>query len=141
MAQKLVRFETWEQVLEAARSGERLWYASPMDVASAYGRRIVAVIRVYKNGKLRIDAMSSQLDNFTADAGHLYRFFRRAKDEPLPDATSIASAVRQLGHHANLTNLAHLGWTRRDVQAAVRRGEIAWTASGTLEASDVAEGK
>lgn len=81
MAQNLVRFETWEQVLEAARNGEQLWYEAPMDAAQAYPAKQVVVRRVYKNGKLRLDPLSNQAEPFTADAGQLYRFRRKPHDE------------------------------------------------------------
>lgn len=81
MAQNLVRFDTWEQVLEAARNGVQLWYEAPMDAAQAYPAHQVQVVRVYKNGKLRVDPLSNQADTFTCDAGHLYRFRKRPAPE------------------------------------------------------------
>jgi hypothetical protein len=60
-------------VLAAARRGERLWYHAPMDLRP----QSIAVDRVFKNGKIRIDPLSNQADKFTADAGHLNRFRRR----------------------------------------------------------------
>lgn len=77
MSQNLVRFDSWAQVLEAARAGVQLWYEAPMDAARAYPAEQVAVRKVFKNGKLRIDPLSNQAGPFTADAGHLYRFRRR----------------------------------------------------------------
>lgn len=67
-------FASWPDVLEAARRGEPLWYGAPLDRHP----RSVVVKKVYKNGKIRIDPMSNQADDFTADRGHLDRFFRRA---------------------------------------------------------------
>lgn len=77
MAQHFIRFDAWEQVLEAARKGEPLWYRAPMDEAQAYPAKSVQVVRVYKNGKLRVRPLANQADPFTADAGHLLRFRRR----------------------------------------------------------------
>jgi hypothetical protein len=75
--QNLVRFETWAQVLEAARRGVQLWYGSPLDASQAYPHKQVRVVRVYKNGKLRVDPLTNQAGPFTCDAGHLYRFRKR----------------------------------------------------------------
>lgn len=63
-------FKTWDEVLAAARSGVRLWYHAPLDLTP----RSILVLRIFKNGKIRIDPLSSGADNFTADAGHLSRF-------------------------------------------------------------------
>jgi hypothetical protein len=67
-------FSTWDEVLAAARRGEQLWYQAPLDRSPRY----VAVVKVFKNGKLRIDPLSRDADNFNADAGHLLRFRKRA---------------------------------------------------------------
>ena len=69
-----VGFATWSDVLDAARSGSRLWYQAPMDVRP----QSIRVVKVFKNGGIRIDPMSNQADNFTADAKHLDRFRQRA---------------------------------------------------------------
>lgn len=66
-------FSTWDEVLAAARRGEQLWYQAPMNRSPHY----VAVVKIYKNGKIRFDPLSNQADNFTADAGHLLRFRKR----------------------------------------------------------------
>jgi hypothetical protein len=65
-----VKFETWSDVLDAARSGIHLWYQAPLDARP----RSVAVLKVFKNGSIRIDPMSNQADKFTATASHLDRF-------------------------------------------------------------------
>ena len=67
------RFDTWADVLAAAKRGERLWYQAPLDSSP----RSILVVKVYKNDKIRIDPLSNQADAFTADAGHLGRFRRR----------------------------------------------------------------
>lgn len=72
------QFSSWDQVLAHARAGLPLWYHAPMDL---HARRI-RIVRVFKNGKIRIDPMSSDADNFTADAGHLDRF--RYASDPVP---------------------------------------------------------
>jgi hypothetical protein len=66
-------FDTWSDVLAAARRGERLWYQAPLDRFPSS----ILVVKVFKNDKIRIDPLSNQVDNFTADAGHLSRFRRR----------------------------------------------------------------
>lgn len=67
------RYDTWLDVLEAARSGKMLYYQAPMDRFP----HAVAVVKVHKNGSIRIDPMSRDADKFTADAGHLDRFRKR----------------------------------------------------------------
>lgn len=67
-------FDSWADVLAAARRGERLWYQAPLD----HSPRSILVLKVYKNDKIRIDPLSNQADKLTADAGHLSRFRRRA---------------------------------------------------------------
>lgn len=66
-------FDTWEDVLNAARRGDRLWYQAPLNRFP----HSILVVKIYKNGKLRIDPLSNQVDKFTADAGHLARFRKR----------------------------------------------------------------
>lgn len=66
-------FESWTDVLKAARDGVWLWYHAPLDLRACS----VRVVRVYKNGKLRIDP-GCGADSFTADVGHLSRFRRNA---------------------------------------------------------------
>lgn len=66
-------FSSWSDVVAAARLGAPLWYHAPLDIAP----RRIAVVRVFKNGKIRIDPMSAVADKFTADAGHLDRFRAR----------------------------------------------------------------
>jgi hypothetical protein len=74
----LVRFETWAQVIDHALRGGRFWYAAPLDAASPNPARAVRVVKVYKNGKLRIDPLRNEAEPFTCDEGHLSRF-RRAE--------------------------------------------------------------
>ncbi len=69
-----VGFSSWGEVLDAARQGTRLWYKAPMD----HRPRSIAVVKVFNNGGIRIDPLSNQNDKFTATAGHLDRFYRRA---------------------------------------------------------------
>ena len=69
------RFDTWADVIDAARRGEMLWYQAPLDPRPRY----IGIVKVYKNDKLRIDPLSPGADKFNADAGHLARFRRRMK--------------------------------------------------------------
>ena len=68
-------FATWADVLAFCRgltegtAYRSLWYHAPLD----HKPRAVRVVRVFKNGKVRIDPMSSDADSFTMDAGHLNR--------------------------------------------------------------------
>ena len=66
-------FDTWADVLGAARRGEMLWYQAPLDRQPRY----VRVVKVFKNDKIRLDPLSRDADNFTADAGHLARFRKK----------------------------------------------------------------
>lgn len=76
MHRRLVAFGDWAELLLAARNGVQLYYRTPMDAAQAYPAKSVQVVRVYKNGNLRIRPLSNQADAFTADPGHLNRFRR-----------------------------------------------------------------
>lgn len=69
-----VAFSSWGDVMEAARHGDRLWYQALFDRRP----RSIMVVKVFKNGGIRIDPVSNQADKFTADKGHLDRFFRKA---------------------------------------------------------------
>lgn len=62
-----VPFGAWAGVL--AHTGP-LFYHAPLD----YRPAIVTVVRRFKNGKLRLRAGDV---SFTADAGHLDRFYAR----------------------------------------------------------------
>jgi hypothetical protein len=67
-------FERWSDVVDSARRGDDLWYRGAMDRQPSR----VRVVKVFKNGGIRIDPLSNQADNFTASADHLGHFFRRA---------------------------------------------------------------
>lgn len=69
-----VGFERWADVLAAARQGERLWYQGALD---RYPHS-VRIVKVFKNGGIRVDPLSNQASDFTAGAGHVGHFFRRA---------------------------------------------------------------
>ena len=62
-------FETWADVLQHASRGW-LSYHAPMDLRPVS----VRVIKIFKNGKIRIT--NGPDCTFTADAGHLSRFRR-----------------------------------------------------------------
>lgn len=75
METRFEMFDTWADVIDAARRGEMLWYQAPLD----HRPRYVGVVKVFKNDKIRIDPLSPDADNFNADAGHLARFRRKVK--------------------------------------------------------------
>jgi hypothetical protein len=78
-------FSTWNEVLSAAAAGEQLWYHAPLDRSPKY----VQVVKVFKNGSIRIDPLSRDADKFTADAGHLSRFrYRVAEPRSNPSFAS-----------------------------------------------------
>lgn len=60
-------FNTWTAVLLAARDDVPMWYLAPLDRHPVR----VYVLRVYKNGKLRLRGGDT---TFTADHKHLDRF-------------------------------------------------------------------
>ncbi|HEY5550474.1 MAG TPA: hypothetical protein VIK52_01195 [Opitutaceae bacterium] len=71
-------FGTWEQVLAFAKLGGDMRYQAPLDT---YARRISAKSGAYTryrvNGsKIRITPPKHEADAFTADAGHLDRFYK-----------------------------------------------------------------
>lgn len=64
-------FDSWRDVLAHARKGAALYYKAPLDFGDP---RRVTVVKVYKNGKIRLrrgDVI------FTADDGHLDRMRRK----------------------------------------------------------------
>ncbi len=67
-------YSEWHDVLEDARAGKMLYYQAPMDTYP----HAVSVVKVYKNGSVRIDPLSNQADKFTANYQHLLRFRKRA---------------------------------------------------------------
>ena len=67
-------FASWAEVLAFIERGGWLWYHAPMDLRPCS----VRVVKVYKNGKIRIDPGAAGVDPFTADEGHLSRFKRQA---------------------------------------------------------------
>jgi len=70
---KLEGYRSWDHFLSSVCAGCLVYYHAPFD-ASAH---IVRIERIFKNGKVRIDPMTNQADKFTADVGHLSRFFLR----------------------------------------------------------------
>jgi hypothetical protein len=66
----LKKFATWDDVLAFARNNERIWYHAPLDTRAS----MVCVVKVYKNGKIRLDPNSRDADPFTADSDHIDRF-------------------------------------------------------------------
>ncbi len=66
------RFDSWAEVVAWATKHGWLYYHAPLDQTRTW----VNVVRVYKNGKLRLDPQTCDTDPFTADAGHLDRMRR-----------------------------------------------------------------
>jgi hypothetical protein len=67
-------FKTWESFLAyLARPGSNiLFYKAPMDILGTP----VRITKVFKNGKVRVQLLHGK-GGFTADSGHLDRFFWR----------------------------------------------------------------
>lgn len=68
-------FDSWPDVLAYAERNGRIWYQAPLDLHPVF----VLVMRVFKNGKLRLRADSL---SFTADSAHLHRMRRRVWEQP-----------------------------------------------------------
>lgn len=69
----LIPFTSWDDVLVHATAGKELWYRAPLDRAA----RQIRVVRVSKRARtVRVDPLTSDADNFTADEDHLGRFLR-----------------------------------------------------------------
>lgn len=67
-------FSTWAELLAFIARGGWLHYHAPLDLRPVS----VRVVKVYKNGKIRVDPGTRDADAFTADEGHLPRFKRQA---------------------------------------------------------------
>lgn len=66
-------FASWPDLLAFIRSNGALYYHAPLDVRPV----AVCVLRVFKNGKLRIcPTWAHSVGAFTVDAAHLPRFRR-----------------------------------------------------------------
>ncbi len=63
-------FAGWNSVLAHATQGKPLYYQAPLDSRPV----LVRIVKVYKNGKVRIDPLCSDADKFTADFEHADRF-------------------------------------------------------------------
>ncbi len=73
----LTTFATWAELLNFIGNGrahlfagQRLLYQAPMSVRPC----TVRIVRIFKNGKLRLDPGYVNGDKFTADSTHLDRF-------------------------------------------------------------------
>lgn len=68
-----MKFQTWEEVMQAAREGRLLRYQAPMDY-----QPIVIDYSKPEPGenKLRVKPWGKDVDAFYADCGHLDRFSR-----------------------------------------------------------------
>lgn len=64
----IASFGCWYGVQEYCRVHAWVYYRAPLDTRPA----VVAIKRVFKNGKIRLTGPSGI--SFTADAGHLDRF-------------------------------------------------------------------
>lgn len=61
-------FTTWDEVRAAAATSRyALYYWGAMDTRP----RVVAVVRMFGNGKIRVTPMSNQADRFTLNPSHL----------------------------------------------------------------------
>lgn len=69
-------FLTWEALVEFCRANDTynvpLFYKAPLDTHETK----VAITRIYKNGKLRVEPTSTA-PSFKADSDHLARFSLR----------------------------------------------------------------
>jgi hypothetical protein len=68
MGNKGFKFVSWLAVIHYCEIHAWVYYKAPMDLSST----VVAVRRVFKNGKIRLTPPSGH--SFTADRAHLDRF-------------------------------------------------------------------
>jgi len=79
-ASALIAFESWSAFLtylagpSADMAVRHVWYKAPLEMSP----HLVRVVKIFKNGKVRIDPGHKFADPFTADVGHLDRFGRKA---------------------------------------------------------------
>lgn len=64
------RFASWADVLGDADRGRPIYYHAPLDTTPV----LVVVRKIFKNGKLRLNA---GYGSFTVDSSHLVRLRRR----------------------------------------------------------------
>lgn len=101
LARKYAPIDTWAEILRMAHAGTFLWYHAPLDLYPA----AVNVVRVFKNGKIRVKPVSGDADPFTADEGHLNRFRRRRNpNEGTPARHLCRSCGRAYEMHAGPDN-------------------------------------
>ncbi len=74
-------FDSWSAVLSFVAKGGRLSYKAPMSVHACS----VRVVRVFKNGKTRLDPGHANGDPFTADPVHLERMRAGSMPVVCPD--------------------------------------------------------
>lgn len=61
---------SWNDVLDYCRTHSVVTYKAPLDLRGTRCR----VVKVFKNGKVRLSPIACDADPFTADEGHLPRF-------------------------------------------------------------------
>lgn len=66
-------FLTWDDVMKHVRAGKPVYYKAPFD----RGPRYVAAVAAKTKKTIRVDPLSRDASKFTADSGHLDRFFHR----------------------------------------------------------------
>lgn len=64
-------FATWDDLLAYISTSGKAGYHAPLD----YRGRLVNV-KAFKNGKVRVSSPFGDFPSFTADSGHLKRFYR-----------------------------------------------------------------
>lgn len=64
---------TWDEVRASAATDAVLWYWGAMD----FRPHRVLVMKLFKNGKIRVDPTSNASSAFTLDPGHLGLVYRR----------------------------------------------------------------
>lgn len=67
-------YAVWAHVLRDAGANVGLYYQAPLDARPV----AVCVIKVFKNGKIRVRPTWQDGAAFTADAAHVDRFYRKA---------------------------------------------------------------
>lgn len=101
-------FATWEALLDHIAAEYPLAYQAPLDA-----RPVVVTVARRKDGKLRVTPPFSDADPFTADAGHLSRFRRRAANTaPRRFADVAIGATFNFKHDPTWLDIVKGPWIR-----------------------------
>lgn len=114
-------------------------------LGSTEAAKYLGISAPYRNGKLTRAASAAFGEYSRAWANRVSAALRpihaekaptrqHATRKPVARAT-ITQAVESLSpHYAKPSMLKEMGWSQREIEAAVRRGDLAWLRDGSLKA-------